>query len=127
MTERTYPEVGGVDLALAFNYGNWRWMKSMSTRSAKGNSVMIWKCMDCGAKIQNTHYAGSKEGKVTFLPRSTRVPNENEDQLAHTWADKRHAWTKPRRKRDDTLLHPSVHAIFSYHIATGKSPTLPNI
>lgn len=55
MTERTYPEVSGVELAHAFNYGNWRYMKSMSTRSAKGNSVVVWKCMDCGAKLQKTH------------------------------------------------------------------------
>ena len=52
ITERRYPEVAGIELAHAFNYGNWRKMKSLTTKSTKGNSVTVWKCVDCGAKLQ---------------------------------------------------------------------------
>ena len=42
--ERIYPEVAGVEFAHCFNYGNWRILKSQSTKSQKGNSVTVWKC-----------------------------------------------------------------------------------
>lgn len=53
--ERVYPEMGAdIELAHCFNYGNWRLMKSKSTKSIRGTSITVWKCADCGAKLQKT-------------------------------------------------------------------------
>ena len=65
MVKRKYPEsaaeTGGLELSHCFNYGNWRRMKSMCTRSARGNTVDVWKCMDCGVKLQKVYKADSGE------------------------------------------------------------------
>ena len=48
MTERQYPETKeDIELSLCFNYGNWRKMKSRQTKQ-----TTIWKCIDCGMKLQ---------------------------------------------------------------------------
>ena len=55
MVKRKYAEskseTEGLELSHAFNYGNWRKMKSLCTKSAKGNTVTVWKCGDCGVKL----------------------------------------------------------------------------
>ena len=47
-TERSYPECDDIELSHCFNYGNWKYMKSKSNKSLRGNSVTVWKCGDCG-------------------------------------------------------------------------------
>jgi len=42
----------------------------------------------------------------------------------HAWNDRKHALKKHRRKSDNTALHPSVHAIFSYYKSIGKAPSV---
>ena len=42
---------------------------------------------------------------------------------SHLWSDRKHAMTKPKRKKNDTPLHPSVEAIFAYYEKTGKVPS----
>ena len=120
LSERTYPEVAGIEMGHCFNYGNWRYLKSRSTKTVKGNSVTVWKCIDCGHKLQKVHMAGSSEQLVTYQNKGEQNENQNDDGvLVHNWKDKRHALTKPKRKKVETPLHPSVSAIFAYYEKTG--------
>jgi len=63
---------------------------------------------------------------VTVLPKentcANSVTSDSSETPLHNWNDKRHAITKPKRKRSDTPLHPSVAAIFAYFEHTGQVP-----
>ena len=52
--ERTYPEMADLELSHCFNYGNWRRMKSKQTKS-----TTLWKCIDCGFKLQKHAQIGN--------------------------------------------------------------------
>lgn len=82
--------------------------------------MTVWKCQDCGYKLQKTHAAGSPVQKVTFLKKENL--SNSQEMSVHQWNDKKHNLTKPKRKKDDTPLHTSVQAIFAYYEKTGKSP-----
>ena len=62
--------------------------------------------------------AGSAEQTITFLG----VGAKGEEVSVHNWNDRKHALTKPKRKRSDTPLHPSVQAVFAYVEKTGTVP-----
>lgn len=52
------------------------------------------------------------------------MKDESCDVPVHSWSDRKHAISKQKRKRSDTSLHPSVHAIFTYFEKTGKAPNV---
>ena len=57
LVERKYPEVQALELSHCFNYGNWRVMKSLTTRTSR-SAVTVWKCADCGVRMQKVHRIG---------------------------------------------------------------------
>ena len=70
------------------------------------------------------HQAGSATQSVNFVRQAAHKENNSQEAMgSHLWSDRKHAMTKPKRKKNDTPLHPSVEAIFAYYEKTGKVPS----
>ena len=87
-----------------------------------------WKCTDCNVKLiinepdwptpnaqsnpamQTRRAKAKQEAAVSTAMTVVMEGTSSETRNLHAWADKRHLFTKQRKRKEDNPLHPSIEA-----------------